>query len=176
MAQINPDEPWKLTSKPILLTKPEYNWEKVNNKVNEGAAVLKTNSKIYVFFSASGTGSEYCVGRLEANIDSDLMNISSWRKITSPVLQTSDLNGPTGPGHNSFVTDENGDRFYHARPASHDSKECGTYCSEPLYDPCRHTRIKRVFFDKNNVPVINMNSQKELASAHRTVTAVINID
>ena len=53
MAQINPDEPWKLTSKPILLTKPEYNWEKVNNKVNEGAAVLKTNSKIYVFFSAS---------------------------------------------------------------------------------------------------------------------------
>lgn len=178
MAQINPDEPWKLTSKPILLTKPEYNWEKVNNKVNEGAAVLKTNSKIYVFFSASGTGSEYCVGRLEANIDSDLMNISSWRKITSPVLQTSDLNGPTGPGHNSFVTDENGDLLlvYHARPASHDSKECGTYCSEPLYDPCRHTRIKRVFFDKNNVPVINMNSQKELASAHRTVTAVINID
>jgi GH43 family beta-xylosidase len=177
MAQIDPREPWKLSSKPVMLTKPEYDWEKVNNRVNEGAAVLKTDSKVYVFFSASGTGSEYCVGRLEADIDSDLMDISSWKKITTPVLQTNDLNGPTGPGHNSFVTDENGDLLlvYHARPESHDSKQCGSYCSEPLYDPCRHTRIKKVFFDNNGVPVINMNSQKELASAHRTVTAIIEI-
>jgi len=177
MAQINPDEPWKLISKPVLLTKPEYSWEKVNNRVNEGAAVLKTDSKIYVFFSASGTGSEYCVGRLEADTGSELMNASSWKKITSPVLQTSDLDGPTGPGHNSFVTDENNNLLlvYHARPSSHDSEQCGSYCKDPLYDPCRHTRIKKVFFDKNGVPVINMSTQKELASAHRTVTAIIKI-
>ncbi len=177
MAEINPAEPNRLISKPVMLTKPEYSWEKVNNRVNEGAAVLKTDSKIYVFFSASGTGSEYCVGRLEADINSDLMNLSNWKKISSPVLQTSDLNGPSGPGHNSFVTDENGDLLivYHARPESHASKECGTYSSDPLYDPCRHTRIKKVFFGADGVPVINMNSQAELASAHRMVTAVIEV-
>ena len=80
MAQIDPSAPNRLISKPILLTKPEFSWEKVNHNVNEGAAVLKTDSKIYVFFSASGTGSEYCVGRMEADINSDLMNISNWKK------------------------------------------------------------------------------------------------
>ena len=89
MAEIDPAEPWKLISKPILLTKPEYDWEKVNNRVNEGAAVLKTDKKVYVFFSASGTGSEYCVGRLEADINADLMDIKSWKKLISPVLSDS---------------------------------------------------------------------------------------
>ena len=178
MAEINPSDPHKLISKPILLTKPEYSWELVNEKVNEGPAVLKTESKIYVFFSASGTGSEYCVGRLEADINSDLMNVSSWKKNTSPVLSTSDLNGPTGPGHNSFVTDENGDLLivYHARPAEHDSKTCGTYYSNPLYDPCRHTRIMKVTFDSSGTPVINMTSEKQLPSEFRTVSLIIAVE
>ena len=150
----------------------------MNNRVNEGASVIKTDSKVYVFFSASGTGSEYCVGRLEADINSNLMNPSSWRKLSSPVLATSDLNGPSGPGHNSFVADENGDILivYHARPASHDDKKCGTYCDNPLYDPCRHTMIKKVHFDRNGVPVINMSSQSVLASKYRTVTAVLKVE
>lgn len=177
MAQIDPDEPYKLISSPILLTKPEYNWEKVNNRVNEGASVLKTDSKIYIFFSASGTGSEYCVGRLEADINADLMNTSSWIKLDKPVLKTADLYNQAGPGHNSFVTDENGDLLlvYHARPSSHSYKECGTYSSDPLYDPCRHTRIKRVFFDNDGTPVISMNSEEEFASEYRSVTAVITV-
>jgi GH43 family beta-xylosidase len=143
MAEINPAEPWKLISKPILLTKPEYSWELVNHRVNEGAAVLKTGGKVYVFFSASGTGSEYCVGKLTAQADADLMDPASWIKTKSPVLTSADVEGESGPGHNSFVTDENGNLLivYHARPSSHDNKQCGTYASDPLYDPCRHTHI-----------------------------------
>ena len=106
MAEINPDEPWKLISKPILLTKPEYSWELVNHRVNEGAAVLKTGGRVYVFFSASGTGSEYCVGRMWADENADLMNAASWHKEKNAVLSTADLDGESGPGHNSFVTDE----------------------------------------------------------------------
>lgn len=156
MAEIDPDRPWKLTSIPILLTKPEYEWEKVNHRVNEGASVLKTTDRIYIFFSASGTGAEYCMGRLEADINSDLMNPSSWTKLPCPVLATEDLGGESGPGHNSFVTDENGDVLlvYHARPESHMHKKCGTYCDESLYDPCRHTRIRKVSFDTNGTPII----------------------
>ena len=156
MAEINPDEPNVLISKPILLTKPEFDWEKVVFRVNEGASVLKTNEKIYVFFSASGTGAEYCMGMLYADADADLMKAESWTKVTEPVLSTCDLVGESGPGHNSFVTDENGKLLlvYHARPESHLKGECGTYFEESLYDPCRHARIRGVKFDKNGVPVL----------------------
>ena len=175
MAEIDPSEPWKLISKPIMLTKPEYSWELVNNRVNEGAAVLKTDKKVYVFFSASGTGSEYCVGRMEADINSDLMNINSWKKLSSPVLQTSDLSGQSGPGHNCFVRDEKGNLLivYHARPSSHSDQKCGTYNKDPLYDPCRHTRIKRVAFDGNGDPVINLSDEAELAPQNKDITVRI---
>lgn len=156
MAEINPAEPWKLISTPILLTKPEYEWEKVRFAVNEGPAVLKTDEKIFIFFSASGTGEEYCMGMLFADKDADLMNISSWEKLPHPVLETKDLVDEAGPGHNSFVVDENGNLLliYHARPTSHLERACGTFCEEVLYDPCRHARIKEVKFDKNKTPVL----------------------
>lgn len=156
MAEIDPDKPWKLITKPFLLTKPEYEWEKVRFAVNEGPSVLKTDEKVFVFFSASGTGEEYCMGMLFAEVNADLMNISSWKKLPLPVLETKDLVGEAGPGHNSFVVDENGKLLliYHARPSSHADKKCGTFCDEVLYDPCRHARIKEVKFDENNMPVL----------------------
>ena len=177
MAEIDPAAPWKLISQPILLTKPEYDWEKVNHKVNEGAAVLKTDKKVFVFFSASGTGSEYCVGRMEADADADLMNIKSWRKTASPVLSTADLTGESGPGHNSFVTDEHGNLLivYHARPSAHDSKSCGTYASDPLYDPCRHTRIRQVYLNAAGIPDIAMRAENFLKPEYRTVTASVTV-
>lgn len=155
MAEINPQEPWRLTSLPILLTKPEYDWEKVRFAVNEGPSVLKTDEKIFVFFSASGTGEEYCMGMLFADRNSDLMSTSSWKKLPYPVLETKDLIDEAGPGHNSFVVDENGDTLivYHARPASHADKKCGSFCDEVLYDPCRHARIKKINFDENKFPI-----------------------
>ncbi|MCQ2417772.1 MAG: family 43 glycosylhydrolase [Oscillospiraceae bacterium] len=177
MAEINPEKPWVLISKPILLTKPEYNWELVNHRVNEGAAVLKHNGKIYVFFSASGTGSEYCVGKLSAFADADLMNPSSWTKYNQPVLSTADVNGESGPGHNSFVVDENGNLLivYHARPSSHDSKTCGSYAEDPLYDPCRHTRIRQVFFGADGEPDIAMTPTHLLNAEYKQITIEVTI-
>lgn len=156
MAEIDPKEPNKLITKPIMLTKPEYDWEKIKHRVNEGASVLKSGGKVYVFFSASGTGAEYCIGQLCADENSDLMDISSWTKLPYPVLRTEDLVGEAGPGHNSFTVDENGDTLlvYHSRPASHLTGKCGTYCEESLYDPCRHTRIKKVNFDEMGTPIL----------------------
>ena len=128
-----------------------------------------------MFFSASGTGSEYCVGRMEADADADLMNIKSWTKLKSPVLSSADVAGESGPGHNSFVTDENGNLLivYHARPSAHDSKSCGTYASDPLYDPCRHTRIRQVYIDANGVPDIAMPASSLLDPQFETVTATV---
>jgi len=52
MAETDPDEPWKLISLPILLTKPEYSWERVRHPVNEGPAILKKKQMIKFFFSS----------------------------------------------------------------------------------------------------------------------------
>lgn len=156
MAETTKEEPWKIITEPILLSRPEYDWEKVVYRVNEGASVLKTEKKIYVFFSASGTGAEYCIGRLEADAGADLMKPDSWKKLPSPVLSTEMLQGEAGPGHNCFVEDEEGELLlvYHARPSSHLTKDCGTFFEESLYDPCRHARIRKIRFNENNEPII----------------------
>ena len=177
MAEIDPSAPWKLISKPILLTKPEFDWELVNHRVNEGAAVLKTGNKVYVYFSASGTGSEYCVGKLEADADANLMDTASWKKYSSPALSSANVNGESGPGHNSFVRDENGNLLivYHARPSAHDTKACGTYASDPLYDPCRHTRIRQVYIGSNGIPNIAMKPEELLSPENREIVAQVTV-
>ncbi len=177
MATTDPEKPWVLTGKPIILTRPEYPWEKVRHRVNEGASVLKTDEKIYVFFSASGTGSEYCMGVLYADSAADLMKAESWTKVPYPILQTDDLTGANGPGHNSFVTDEKGNLLlvYHARPDSHLTKECGCFCEESLYDPCRHARIKKVFFKEGKIPLINLSDSDILSPENMNVTAEITV-
>ena len=84
------------------------------------------------------------------------MDINNWTKSSEPALQTSDLVDQAGPGHNSFVVDENGDLLivYHARPFSHFDKNCGSYCDEPLYDPCRHARLHIVMWTKEGLPIL----------------------
>ena len=62
---------------------------------------------------------------------------------------------------------------YHARPDSHSSGNCGSYNKDPLYDPCRHTRIKRVAFDGNGDPVINLGAEAELADTNKNITAAV---
>ena len=106
------------------------------------------------------------------------MDTKSWKKLTEPVLSTADVKGKSGPGHNSFVTDEKGNLLivYHARPDSHASQGCGTYNKDPLYDPCRHTRIKRVVFDGNGDPVLNLSDEAELSAANKKVTATIIVE
>ncbi len=105
------------------------------------------------------------------------MDIKSWTKHKSPVLSSADVPGESGPGHNSFVTDEQGRLLivYHARPSAHDSKACGTYASDPLYDPCRHTRIRQVYIGADGVPDIAMRPDDLLDPQYRTVTATIYI-
>lgn len=56
--------------------------------VNEGPAVLKHDGKIWLTFSASGTGSCYCVGLLSADENADLLDPASWTKERMPVLET----------------------------------------------------------------------------------------
>ncbi|MBE5950994.1 MAG: hypothetical protein E7260_05275 [Lachnospiraceae bacterium] len=157
LATINPEQPWKLTSFPLLLTKPEYFWEKVSIPVNEGPAVMVENGKVYLAFSASATGPEYCIGLMYADETADLMDKDSWTKLPEPLLTSEDLIGEYGPGHNSFVKDENGDWLfvYHSRDEKCYTKKCGYGGNDPLYDPCRSARVRKVQWDEDGIPILN---------------------
>ncbi len=157
LATVSPDEPWKLTSNHMLLTKPEYDWERVRIPVNEGPAVMIHNGRIYLAFSASATGPEYCIGLMYADENADLMNPQSWTKLDKPLLTSDDLKDEYGPGHNSFVKDDNGDWIivYHSRDEICYRGECGYSHCDSLYDPCRSTRIRKVLWDNNGFPVLN---------------------
>ena len=157
IATVNPDEPWKTTCKAVLLTKPEYDWERVNIPVNEGPAAMIHDGKIFLTFSASATGPEYCLGMMYADVNADLTDINSWTKLDKPILTSNDLDGEYGPGHNSFVKDENGDWIfvYHSRDEACYRGNCGFAGQDPLYDPCRSARIRKVRWNSDSIPILN---------------------
>lgn len=140
----------KLETVQVLLTTPDYDWERIDFWVNEGPAVIKRNGKIYMTYSASGTGVCYCMGMMSTTEDADLLDPASWKKERYPVLRTDEEKGIYGPGHNCFTKDEDGNDIcvFHAR----------TYpeiVGDPLYDPNRHTMLMKVEWDAEDRPVFS---------------------
>lgn len=142
------ENPWTLRSRPVLLTQPEYSWEKRLFCVNEGPAVLEKGGRIFLTYSASGTDENYCIGMLVAKADSNLLKVESWEKSARPVFKTSYDNKIYGPGHSSFTVSEDGQQdllVYHAR--SYTEIE-----GDPLYDPNRHTRLQPIVWREDGMP------------------------
>ncbi len=142
------DTPWSIVPPQIELSRPEYPWEEQLFKVNEGAAVVKRNGRIFVTYSASGTDHNYAMGLLSASEEADLLSPDSWTKSPIPVFRSSDSNGVYGPGHNSFTVDEDGATdllVYHARSYKNVS-------GDPLSDPNRHTRVQQFGWHDDGTP------------------------
>lgn len=139
----------------VLLTTPDYDWERHGFWVNEGPAVLKRNGRIFVTFSASETGAAYCLGMLTANEDDDLLDPLSWTKDRYPVLESCEELEIYGPGHNSFTVDDEGRdvMIYHARKES-------VIEGDPLYNPNRHTMIMPIVY-KDGRPVFSFENRFE---------------
>ena len=142
------ERPDKLRTVQVLLTGPDYDWERVGFWVNEGPAVIKRNGKIFLTYSASETGIYYCVGMLSIDENEDLLDPRKWKKERYPVLKTDESLQIYGPGHNSFTVDEEGNDImvYHARTEAE-------ITGDPLYNPNRHTQLMKVQWDKDGRPV-----------------------
>lgn len=142
--------PVELSSQQVLLTSPDYPWERVGFWVNEGPAILKHGDTLYLTYSASETGIDYCIGMLSINTDDDLLDPRQWKKERLPVLKTDFEKGILGPGHNSFVKDEEGCdiMFYHAR-------QYDEIIGDPLYDPNRHTYRLKIEWN-NQLPIFKI--------------------
>ena len=130
---------YSLETVQVLLTTPDYDWERHGFWDNEGPAVLKRDGKLFLTYSASDTGVNSCMGMLTAEEESDLLDPLSWKKERWPVLQTNWDKGVYGPGHNSFTTDEEGNDILvvHARTESE-------IVGDPLYNPNRHAMLQKI--------------------------------
>nr|WP_241242253.1 family 43 glycosylhydrolase [Thalassotalea sp. G2M2-11] len=151
------DTPDRISSTPVMLTKPELPWEIIGFWVNEGPAVLQRNGKVFITYSASATDENYSMGLLTADDDADLLDPSSWSKSQEPVLKSCFEHDVYGAGHNSFTVSEDGNDdilVYHAR----------TYTEiegDPLWDPNRHTYVKILRWDENGLPLFGKPSLQE---------------
>ncbi|HID2488549.1 TPA: family 43 glycosylhydrolase [Enterobacter cloacae] len=141
------ENPWTLKGEPVMLSKPEYDWECRGFWVNEGPAVLFHGDKLFISYSASATDENYCMGLLWTEINADPQNPANWHKASRPVFVTSYENRQYGPGHNSFTQTPEGEDVlvYHARNYTEIE-------GDPLYDPNRHTRLKLVRWHENGMP------------------------
>ena len=141
--------PWQLAAAPVMLSKPEFDWEIRGFWVNEGPSVVKRGGRIFISYSASATDENYAMGLLWADENADLLDPTSWHKSPEPVLKTCYEHGIYGPGHNSFTLGEDGQTVmlvYHAR----------TYTEiegDPLWNPDRHTFVKPLRWDAEGMPV-----------------------
>lgn len=134
----------------VLLTTPDYDWERVGFWVNEGPSVIHHDGRLFLTYSASETGTAYCVGMLTADEDSDLLDPRSWSKERYPVLKSFPDKEIYGPGHNSFTKDENGNDImvYHARKES-------VIEGDPLYNPNRHAMLMKFGWNEEGRPVFS---------------------
>lgn len=150
------------------LSVPEYDWECQGFRVNEGPAVLAHHDRLFLTYSASATDERYCVGMLEADAGSDLLNADSWRKSPVPVLQTEPENGLFGPGHNSFTTDADGNDVlvFHARPYP-------GYRGTALSDPNRHAFLRRIRYGADDRPIFGCTNTYAAGAAKLTIDPAI---
>ena len=119
------DSPWSIVSPQLCISRPEYDWECVRFKVNEGAAALVRNGYVFLTYSASATDHSYAMGLLAARADADLLAPESWWKSPVPVMVSSPPDSQYGPGHNSFTVAEDGMTdllVYHARNLPRDQR------------------------------------------------------
>ena len=141
------ESPTKLKTVQVLLTTPDYDWERKGFWVNEGPAVIKRNGKIYLTYSASETGIDYCMGMLSVSEDADVLDPRAWEKKRFPVLCSDESRKIYGPGHNSFTKDEQGNDIlvFHARTETE-------IIGNPLYNPNRHAMLMKFGWNSEGEP------------------------
>ena len=140
--------PTSISGKAVMLTTPDYAWEKVKFEVNEAPAVLVRNDRVFLTYSASATDASYSMGMLTARAGANLLDPAAWRKSREPVFKSSAANGQYGPGHNSFTTTPDGKTdllVYHAR----DYRDIQ---GDSLNDPNRHTRAQAIAWRADGSP------------------------
>ena len=143
--------PFALATAPVRISTPTLDWERRGFAVNEGAAVLIRNGRVFMTYSASATDARYCMGLLTADEDADLLDPASWSKSPVPVFVSSAATSQYGPGHNSFTVMPDGTDVlvYHAR-------DYEAITGDPLFDPNRNARVQKIYWASDGTPLFGI--------------------
>lgn len=162
IAKLNPKEPWKLLTDPVVLSKPEYGWANNHTFVDEGPFALLRGDTLYLTFSSAAVDTSYVVGLLTIEKGKNLLNPADWTKKNYPILTSRSVQGEYGTGHNAYVIDEDGTVWntYHARPG---------------VDGVRSSGIRRVHFDFEGEPRLDVTEELDVLDALRDVEVTLVI-
>lgn len=156
LAEIDRREPWKLLSDPVCITKPEYGWENNHTFVVEGPYALEKNGQLMITYSGAAVDATYTVGLLKPIMGSDILNPANWLKNNYPLMSSRSAEDEYGPGHNSYLQDENGLtwNFYHGRRGVTGPRSSGA---------------RRVHFDIDGEPMLDVVDAVDLPQEMRKV-------
>ncbi len=160
IAEIDPNEPWHLLTDPVCICKPVYGWENNHTFVTEGPYPLVYGGRLMVTYSGALVDSTYTVGMLKLKERADLLSPESWEKSNYALMSSASCEGEYGPGHNSYLLDKNGLvwNFYHARPGVKGPRSAG---------------IRRVHFDIDGEPMLDVTEDRDLPEKFRTVCVTL---
>lgn len=146
--------PLEIEGRRVLLSEPNYNWEKQGDlddegnpphvSVNEGPQYLENDGKIFIVFSANGCWTDYYSLGLLSFTGEDILNPANWEKHPKPIFTKSAENGVYAPGHNSFFKSPDGTEdwiLYHAN--SNPGEGCGSK---------RSPRMQKIEWNKDGTP------------------------
>lgn len=156
-------DPWTLGSERVLLSKPEYEWERqwINPDgsktaytiyVNESPQFFKNRKgdKVFIFYSASGNWTSfYALGMLTADADSDLLDPLSWKKSERPVFRQCPENNVYGPGHCSFIPSPDNKEDY----ILYDARNSDMH---PFKPEARSVRLQKVEWNADGMPYLGV--------------------
>lgn len=164
------EDPGKLISEQVKIVSCEYSWER-NNKtpVTEGPFVIIRDGVLYLTYSGGATDESYCVGmtQIELSEDVDFLQADSWKKSNYPILTGLSSHGENkyhGPGHNSYVTDEDGSliNVFHGRPGNGNAFP-------------RDAFLRIVHFGADGAPILNMEEEYEILPQNKQVTLTVTV-
>lgn len=167
IATMDPSDPSHITSTPVRIVAPEYAW---NVTIAEGPNVTTRDGKLYLMYSGSSVGKTYTTGLAvaDASGNTDLTDPSSWSNLNYPIQKSGIFNGSwqLGTGHGMWSEDEDGNQIYVFHAYANQSEGYRNYSG-------RDTFVRRVHWAADGMPVFDMDSSEELASA--SVSFKVNV-
>lgn len=162
IAKLNPDDPSRLLTDPVVLSKPEYSWANNHTFVDEGPFALIRGNMLYLTFSSAAVDSTYVVSMLITEKGKDLLNPANWRKTNYPILTARSSEGEYGTGHNAYIEDKDGLIWntYHARPGVNGPRSTG---------------FRRVHFGFDGEPILDMTEEKDICEEFRSISTTIEV-
>lgn len=162
IAKLNSDDPTRLASEPVVLSKPEYGWANNHTFVDEGPFALMRGDKLWLSYSSAAVDSTYVVSFLTLEKGGNPLDPADWTKANFPSLTSRSVEGEYGPGHNAYVIDDDG-------------KVWNTYHARPGVNAPRSSGIRRVHFDVYDEPVLDMTEELDVKPELREVKTVLEI-